>query len=119
MARSVSPFQPSSRSPAAEKLPEPGELIRGYEFDGLIGTGFTSIVYRAHHRELGRVVAIKVLRPELVEVREVGIAIAEARPRSIGELVKVQGLGPTKADRYGEHLLAIIAAEADRTRSSS
>ncbi|HZL75231.1 MAG TPA: ATP-dependent DNA helicase UvrD2, partial [Propionibacteriaceae bacterium] len=47
------------------------------------------------------------------------IAIAEARPRNIGELVKVQGLGPTKADRYGEHLLAIIAAEADRTRSSS
>ena len=26
------------------------------------------------------------------------IAIAEARPRSTGELVKVQGLGPTKAD---------------------
>jgi DNA helicase-2/ATP-dependent DNA helicase PcrA len=47
------------------------------------------------------------------------IAIAEARPRSMGELVKVQGLGPTKADRYGEHLLAIIASEADRTRSSS
>ncbi|HEY6683427.1 MAG TPA: ATP-dependent DNA helicase UvrD2, partial [Propionibacteriaceae bacterium] len=47
------------------------------------------------------------------------IAIAEARPRSMGELVKVQGLGPTKTDRYGEHLLAIIAAEADRTRSSS
>jgi DNA helicase II / ATP-dependent DNA helicase PcrA len=47
------------------------------------------------------------------------IAIAEARPRSVGELVKLQGLGPTKADRYGEHLLAIIAAEADRTRSSS
>ena len=41
------------------------------------------------------------------------IAIAEARPRSIGELIKVQGLGPTKADKYGEHLLAIIAAEAD------
>jgi DNA helicase-2/ATP-dependent DNA helicase PcrA len=47
------------------------------------------------------------------------IAIAEARPRSMRELVKVQGLGPTKADRYGEHLLAIIAAEGDRTRSSS
>ena len=46
------------------------------------------------------------------------IAIAEARPRTRGELVKVQGLGPTKADKYGEHLLAIIAAEADRTRSS-
>jgi DNA helicase-2/ATP-dependent DNA helicase PcrA len=47
------------------------------------------------------------------------IAIAEARPRSVRELIKVQGLGPTKADRYGEHLLAIIATEADRTRSSS
>jgi DNA helicase-2/ATP-dependent DNA helicase PcrA len=47
------------------------------------------------------------------------IAIAEARPRSMGDLVKVQGLGPTKADRYGEHLLAIIAAESDRARSSS
>ena len=47
------------------------------------------------------------------------IAIAEARPRNLGDLLKVQGLGRTKADRYGEHLLAIIAEEADRTRSSS
>jgi DNA helicase II / ATP-dependent DNA helicase PcrA len=47
------------------------------------------------------------------------IAIAEARPRNIGDLIKVQGLGPTKADRYGEHLLAIIEAEAARTRASS
>ena len=47
------------------------------------------------------------------------IAIAEARPRTKGDLVKVQGLGPTKADKYGEHVLAIIATEADRTRSSS
>jgi DNA helicase-2/ATP-dependent DNA helicase PcrA len=47
------------------------------------------------------------------------IAIAEARPRSIPDLIKVQGLGHAKADKYGEHLLAIIATEADRTRSSS
>ena len=47
------------------------------------------------------------------------IAIAEARPRSIGELIKVQGLGPIKADRYGDHLLAIIEAETARTRASS
>jgi DNA helicase-2/ATP-dependent DNA helicase PcrA len=39
------------------------------------------------------------------------IAIAEARPRSLADLLKVQGLGRTKADKYGEHLLAIIAAE--------
>ena len=47
------------------------------------------------------------------------IAIAEARPRSVVDLLKVQGLGRTKADKYGEHLLSIIAAEADRARSSS
>ena len=47
------------------------------------------------------------------------IAIAEARPGSMVDLIKVQGLGKTKADKYGEHLLAIIATEAERTRSSS
>ena len=47
------------------------------------------------------------------------VAIAEARPRSIVDLIKVQGLGRTKADKYGEHLLAIIAAEGNRTRSSA
>jgi DNA helicase II / ATP-dependent DNA helicase PcrA len=46
------------------------------------------------------------------------IAIAEARPRSIADLIKVQGLGRTKADKYGEHLIAIIATEADRAKSS-
>jgi DNA helicase-2/ATP-dependent DNA helicase PcrA len=46
------------------------------------------------------------------------IAIAEARPRSTADLIKVQGLGRTKADKYGEHVLAIIATEADRARSS-
>ncbi len=47
------------------------------------------------------------------------IAIAEARPRSVVDLLKVQGLGRTKADKYGEHLLAIIATEAGDRRSSS
>ena len=46
------------------------------------------------------------------------IAIAEARPRSTADLIKVQGLGRTKADKYGEHVLAIIATEAERARSS-
>jgi DNA helicase-2/ATP-dependent DNA helicase PcrA len=46
------------------------------------------------------------------------IAIAEARPHNLADLIKVQGLGRTKADKYGEHVLAIIGSEADRTRSS-
>jgi len=43
------------------------------------------------------------------------IALAEARPRTRADLVKVQGLGPTKADRYGAEVLAIIGSEDDRT----
>jgi DNA helicase II / ATP-dependent DNA helicase PcrA len=46
------------------------------------------------------------------------IAIAEARPENTKDLIKVQGLGRTKADKYGEHLLAIIATETERARSS-
>ncbi|HEV2929457.1 MAG TPA: ATP-dependent DNA helicase UvrD2, partial [Propionibacteriaceae bacterium] len=39
------------------------------------------------------------------------IALAEGRPRNAAELIKVQGLGPTKASKYGEQVLAILAAE--------
>ncbi len=40
------------------------------------------------------------------------VALAEARPRSRADLIRVQGLGQVKADRYGEHVLAIVALES-------
>ena len=40
------------------------------------------------------------------------VALAEGRPRSAAELAKIQGLGPAKTSKYGEHVLAILAAEA-------
>ena len=40
------------------------------------------------------------------------VALAEGRPRNATELVKIQGLGPAKASKYGEHVLAILAEEA-------
>ena len=43
------------------------------------------------------------------------IALAEARPGSTADLIKVQGLGPTKADKYGEQVLAILATEKSRS----
>ncbi|HZA04127.1 MAG TPA: ATP-dependent DNA helicase UvrD2 [Propionibacteriaceae bacterium] len=39
------------------------------------------------------------------------VALAESRPRNSAELVKIQGLGPAKASKYGEHVLAILAGE--------
>ena len=38
-------------------------------------------------------------------------AIAERRPRSMAELRRVPGVGPTKLDRYGEEIIAIVVAE--------
>jgi ATP-dependent DNA helicase RecQ len=42
------------------------------------------------------------------------VAIAAARPRSLGELAEVTGVGPAKLERYGEHVVdLVLAAEAD------
>jgi DNA helicase-2/ATP-dependent DNA helicase PcrA len=35
-------------------------------------------------------------------------AIAGAKPRSIGELASVPGIGPAKLDRYGDEVLAVV-----------
>jgi ATP-dependent DNA helicase RecQ len=36
--------------------------------------------------------------------------VAAVQPRSEGELAGIKGLGPVKVDRYGDDLLAVIAA---------
>jgi DNA helicase-2/ATP-dependent DNA helicase PcrA len=38
------------------------------------------------------------------------IALADARPTTIAELRRIKGMGPTKLDRYGEELLAVLAS---------
>ncbi len=46
---------------------QPGALIDRYAVEGELGSGATSIVYRAKDRDSGEIVALKVLRTELVE----------------------------------------------------
>jgi superfamily II DNA helicase RecQ len=38
-------------------------------------------------------------------------AIADLRPASLAALRRVAGVGPTKIDRYGDEVLAVIAAD--------
>jgi DNA helicase II / ATP-dependent DNA helicase PcrA len=38
-------------------------------------------------------------------------ALTERRPRSRGELLAVDGIGPAKLDRYGDELLALLATD--------
>jgi ATP-dependent DNA helicase RecQ len=39
--------------------------------------------------------------------------IAEARPQSLGELARIQGVGETKLRRYGDAMLAAIAGHVE------
>jgi DNA helicase-2/ATP-dependent DNA helicase PcrA len=39
-------------------------------------------------------------------------AVAEARPHDLSSLLALPGMGPVKADRYGDALLAVVAASA-------
>ena len=36
-------------------------------------------------------------------------ALSERQPRSRGELLGVEGIGPSKLDKYGDELLALLA----------
>ena len=45
----------------------PGDLVAGYRLESVIGRGGMGIVYRAVELELDRVVALKVIAPELLE----------------------------------------------------
>ena len=38
-------------------------------------------------------------------------AIAARRPRSIAELRRVPGVGPTKLDRYGEEIIGVVVRD--------
>ena len=38
-------------------------------------------------------------------------ALAERRPRSRGELLAIEGIGPAKLDRYGDELLSVLAVD--------
>jgi DNA helicase-2/ATP-dependent DNA helicase PcrA len=43
-------------------------------------------------------------------------AVAEARPRDRTSLLALPGMGPVKAERYGQALLAVVAASSDDAR---
>src|ERR1035437_8396301 len=41
--------------------------------------------------------------------------IADSRPRTLPALRRIRGLGPTKLERYGAEILAVIAGAGDKT----
>ena len=64
-------------------------------------------------REVRRDLARAEMQPPYIVASDRALrALAQARPRTIGELLQVHGFGPAKVERYGADLLAVIEAAA-------
>lgn len=64
-------------------------------------------------REWRTRVATELDRPAYTVLVDATLAgIAEVKPRSVGELARIRGIGPAKISTYGEALLAIVAEHA-------
>ena len=46
-------------------------------------------------------------------------ALAELLPQDVDELLAISGIGPDKVDRYGDDLLALLAAARQATAGES
>src|SRR5262249_39119863 len=82
---------------------QPGALIERYVVEGELGSGATSIVYRAKDRESGEIVAIKVLRTELVESLSAERFLREVRLTQLlthRNIVPVLGSGSVDGSLY-------------------
>jgi serine/threonine-protein kinase len=99
-----------------------GTVIAGYRIDARIGRGGMGVVYRAHHLQLERQAALKLIAPDLAEssgfrerfAREARIAAALEHPN----IVTVYDAGEIDGTLYlamqyveGSDLAAMLAAE--------
>ncbi|HET8646612.1 MAG TPA: HRDC domain-containing protein, partial [Vicinamibacteria bacterium] len=73
--------------------------------DGPAATMFEAL--RAHRLTLARAQGVP---PYVVASDRTLRDLASLRPRTIGELMQVYGIGAAKADRYGQGFLQVIAA---------
>ena len=67
LGRGLSALGGAIGTPAPDRLPQPGETIGRYEIRRVVGVGGMGVVYEAHDTTLDRRVAVKLLRPDLLD----------------------------------------------------
>lgn len=55
----------ASATPSDPSILAPGALVGDYEVGPIVGAGALGIIYKARHVQLGRLVALKVIRPDI------------------------------------------------------
>ncbi len=88
-------------------LPRFPELEAEFEIVRELGRGGTAVVYLARDRELGRDVAIKLIRPSYLQDEE-AIARLEREARTVGKLQHPNIVLLLGSRRLGKHGLALI-----------
>jgi hypothetical protein len=106
------------KAPLAGPLPLPEYLLRKVRGEKVT----VATVVEAHHEPADRdtLEALKHWRAEMADKagvpryvifgNEVLVELARCRPQSRDELLKIKGVGPVKAQRYGESLLKMLRA---------
>lgn len=94
------------REPPPEALPKPRSKRRSRaEAPADSGVSGRLRAWRKQRAADQGVPAFVILHDRTIE------AIAEALPGSIGELLEVPGIGPTKAERFGDEILAAVRGQ--------
>ncbi|MFS8070972.1 MAG: protein kinase domain-containing protein, partial [Byssovorax sp.] len=117
------PLEPESEPPARVSVELPAALLADrYEILGLIGVGGMGSIYRARDRELDEVVALKMLRKDLVSSPEIlerfRREVKLARRVTHRNVARVFDIGEHEGDKFltmelidGESLGALVARE--------
>jgi eukaryotic-like serine/threonine-protein kinase len=122
-ARQAPPSTPSTSSISAFQGLQPGVLFGGrYEIMGVLGQGGMGAVYKARDRELDRLIALKVIRPELATdpaiLQRFKQELILSRNITHKNVVRIFDLGEADGIRFismeyvdGEDLRAILRRE--------